>query len=171
MAILKRSFALLGLGALLACSATTAFAQLPEPRVTDVNARSGLISRFIPINSNLPRDPYRDVFYDTRWADYPEVTHPNWFKHNGLYGMRWAGSCTSCSYPYFRGAPGASTLKTDCQPMRPVFRLVENLAHPFRPVGSYYATGCFVPIYDLDPLVTGPGPNPWPFFYNWCKGG
>jgi hypothetical protein len=170
----KRSSALLGvagLAAILSFSASTALGQLPEPRVADVNERNGMISRFLPLSSTLPRDPYRDVFYDTRWADYPQVTHPNWFKHNGLYGLRWAGSCTSCTYPYFRGSPGTSTITPRCRPMRPVFRFVENVSHPFRPVGSYYAGGCYVPLYDLDPLVVGPGPNPWPFYFNWCKGG
>src|SRR4029077_18656088 len=107
-------------------AAAPAFGQLPQPRVSDVNARSGLLTRFAPINSTLPRDPYRDVFYDTRWADYPEVTHPNWFKHNGLYGLRWGGSCTTCSYPYFRGSPGTSTLNDRCRPTRPVARVWEN---------------------------------------------
>jgi hypothetical protein len=152
-------------------AAAPALGQLPQPRVQDVNARSGLISHFAPINGTLPRDPQRDVFYDTRWADYPQVTHPNWFGHNGLYGLRWNSACTQCNYPYFYGSPGEDTYKEGCRPCRPLFRLFQNLAQPWRPVGYYYEQGCYVPVYDLDPLVVGPGPNPWPFFYNWCKGG
>ena len=45
------------------------------------------------------------------------------------------------------------------------------MAHPFRPVGMYYQMGSYVPIYDLDPIASGPGPYPYPFYFNWCKGG
>ena len=43
-------------------------------------------------------------------------------------------------------------------------RLVRNVFHPFKPVGTYYAGGCYVPIYDLDPLVPGVGPYPYGIF-------
>ncbi|HEV3122305.1 MAG TPA: hypothetical protein VGY53_10395 [Isosphaeraceae bacterium] len=148
-----------------------ALGQLPEPRVSDVNARSGLISRFAPIDPTLPPDPQRDGWYDTRTAAYPQVTHPNWFMHGGLYGLRWNNACARCEYPYFYGSLGTDTYKEDCKPCRPVFRTFQNLFQPWRPVGMYYDQGAYVPVYDLDPLVIGPGPNPWPWYYNLCKGG
>src|SRR5690349_9362731 len=97
--------------------AAPARGQVPEPRVTDINERSGLLSRFAPIQPSLPPDSHRDYFFDTRWADYPEVQpHVNCYKHNGIYGLRWSGDCTACVYPYFYGSPGSSTLTPDCRP-------------------------------------------------------
>jgi hypothetical protein len=162
---------LAGLTSVLTLAAAPARGQIPQPRVPDINQRSGLLSRSVPIEPVLPRDPDRDKFYDTRWADYPQVTHPNCYKHNGLYGLRWGGDCTQCASPYFRGSPGRSTLDADCRPNHPWSRWVQNFVHPFKPVGSYYQNGCYVPIYDLDPLVTGPGPFPWPYLLKLPSGG
>ncbi|HEV3166944.1 MAG TPA: hypothetical protein VGZ22_23150 [Isosphaeraceae bacterium] len=158
-------FGLAVMGSSLLFTSAPALGQVPQPRVADVNERSGLLTRFTPVVTQLPRDPLRDVFYETRWADYPQVEpHPNCFRHNGIYGLKWAGDCTSCTYPYFPGSPGRSTMGPDCRPRHYLSRWVQNFVHPFKPVGSYYAAGCYVPVYDLDPLVTGPGPFPWPFF-------
>ena len=163
---------LCALGTALVLLTTTAQAQVPQPIVPDPMERSGLLSRFIAINPTLPRDPRRDVFYDTRWADYPQVEpHVNCYKHNGLYGLKWAGDCTACNYPNFQGSPGQSTIGPGCIPRHPLSRWVQNFVHPFKPVGMYYNGGCYVPIYDLDPLVTGPGPFPWPHFNKPPAGG
>jgi hypothetical protein len=146
--------------------------QIPEPRVADLNQRSGLLTRFVPIEPVLPHDKDRDTFYDTRWADYPQVMpHPNCYKHNGIYGLRWPADCTQCIYPFFNGAPGKSTLGPNCRPNHYLSRWVQNWVHPFKPVGMYYQNGCYVPIYDLDPIVTGPGPFPWSHFLRPPAGG
>jgi hypothetical protein len=44
---------------------------------------------------------------------------------------------------------------------------------PFRPIGYYYDQGSYVPLYDLDPIVPGPGPVPyvWPFYLRNPHGG
>jgi len=153
-------------GLALVLAAGPAHGQVPEPRVADINDRSGLLSRSAPIQPTLPHDPARDTFFDTRWADYPEVTpHVNCYRHNGIYGLRWGGPCTACVYPYFYGSPGENTLTPDCRPhSRILSRWVMNYFHPFKPVGSYYSGGSYVPIYDLDPIAPGPGPFPWPHF-------
>jgi hypothetical protein len=159
------------LGPALALVPTPARGQLPEPRVPDVTQRSGLISRFVPIRPWLPEDPDRDTFYDTRWADRPDSAHPNSPCNGGLYGYGWKGDCTACTYPYFRGAPGQSTLDADCAPHGPWSRWWQNFVHPFKPVCVYYAGGCYVPVYDLDPWVTGPGPFPLSLFKKPHDGG
>ena len=43
--------------------------------------------RFAATPEFLPPDPHRDFFYNTRYADSGTVTHPNWFKTQGLYGL------------------------------------------------------------------------------------
>ena len=58
-----------------------------------------------------------------------------------------------------------------CTPPHPALRFWPNLTHPFRPVGYYYANGCFAPTYSLDPLFPGPGPYPLSFFMRRCNGG
>jgi hypothetical protein len=164
-----------GLAAVWLLGAAPAGAQMvmpvAQPYVADIQERSGLISRFTPVPEMLPHDHYRDSFYRTRWADRPQFLLPNWLCHNGLYGLSWQAKCTECYQPYFFGSPGQSTLNPNCRRVPPLFRGITNITHPFKPVGMYYSGGCYVPLYDLDPLVTGPGPNPWLWFYNWCKGG
>jgi hypothetical protein len=167
--------ALLGLalmGAALAIAPAPALGQIPVPKVPELNLRSGLIDRFLPpINGNLPQDCQRDIFYDTRWANNPKIRpFVNCYIHNGIYGLYWPGECTECNYPNFRGSPGKSTITPDCKIHTPASRWVQNFVHPFKPVGMYYQNGCYSPIYDLDPLVAGPGPFPWPLFLNWRKG-
>jgi hypothetical protein len=134
--------------------------------------RSGLLSRFIPVIPHLPTDPDRDKFYDTYWDDDPfKAAHPNSCKHGGLYGLRLKADCTKCYSPYFLGEPGRSTAGPHCDPGHRGARIITNFFHPFRPVCHYYAGGCYVPVYDLDPLVTGPGPFPWHVFFKRHNGG
>ena len=150
-----------------------------ELPIRNINRRSGLLFRFNPPDfgkyerSTLPPDPKRDTFYDgRRWADNANVTPPNLICHGGLYGLPLPTNCVKSELPYFFGYTGRSSYNADCcQPPRPVARLVQNFVHPFRPVGMYYSNGSYVPIYDLDPLVTGPGPFPWPHFLKRPLGG
>ena len=88
----------------------TAGAQEPAGRaggpVLSQNAqRSGVITRHMPIQPNLPHDPDRDDFYQTRRGDQP-VTRPNWINTSGLYGLPLKGDCTVSFSPYFNGTPG-----------------------------------------------------------------
>lgn len=154
-----------GLFAALVASllATAARAQVPQPYVTNTAQRSGLVSRFTPVVPMLPHDDDRDTFQGTRWSE-PTPSHPNNPFRSGLYGQFWKVRCTRCIYPSFRGAPGQDTITEECGHVRGLNRFVGNVVHPFKPVGSYYQNGAYVPIYDLDPLVTGPGPFPWPYF-------
>lgn len=167
---------LLSLALVLACGtlwATTASAQVPEPVVRDVNQRSGLLTRFTPVGRTLPPDADRDQWYDTYWGDHPKGDgHINCYKNGGLYGLQYGNRCTASVYPFFRGAPGASTICSDCEPPKhELIRLYDNFLHPWRPVGMYYQKGSYVPIYDLDPIVPGPGPFPFRHFFNAIKGG
>ncbi len=160
------------LSVLLILGAAPAFGQIPQPSVSDINQRSGLVQRFIPIEPHLPPDRQRDTWYNTRWGDPPNRRHfINSIKNGGLYGLHWRATCTQSNYPYFFGSPGENTLRPECRRGRPAFRWIENWVHPFRPVGEYYDQGSYVPIYDLDPLVPGPGPFPWPFYFNYARGG
>ncbi len=138
---------------------------VPQPLIPNINRRSGLLQRYTPIDPHLPPDPRRDQWYDTRWGDAPNLRpHPNAYFNGGLYGLRWKDADRASYAPYFYGAPGQSTMRPESKPVHNVFRLPRNLLHPFRPVGMYYDQGSYVPVYDLDPLVPGPGAWPWPFF-------
>lgn len=141
-------------------------AQVPQPVVPDINQRSGLRTRMVPIIPHLPPDPDRDVYANTRWPARHEKQpdHMNSPLNGGFYGRPWKSSCTACFTPYFIGSPGKSTLGPDCMPSD--HRLISNFLHPFRPVDMYYAGGCYVPVYDLDPFVPGPGPFPFPRLYH-----
>lgn len=155
-----------------AFGARAAEGQYVSPRVPELHHRSGLLTRSAPIIPHLPVDPDRDKFYDTYWADKAHDTHHvNSHKHSGLYGRVLKNGCTQCCSPYFQGKPGVSTLSPDCKPCHPAARHATNFVRPFQPVGGYYAGGCYVPIFDLDPWVTGPGPFPWPVFLNRLHGG
>jgi hypothetical protein len=160
-----------GFGLVVLLAAAPARAQVPLPRVPDGDRRSGLLSRFVPIEPHLPPDDDRDTFATTRWRDHPPGRRINSPKDGGLYGRRYRGSCTACFAPYFQGSPGSGAIGPQCTPGPRVLRAATNVVHPFRPVGSYYAGGCFVPVYDLDPLVPGPGPFPWPHFFKRPTGG
>ncbi len=136
--------------------------------VPDINQRSGLLSRYAPVNTNLPVDPDRDGFYDTRYGP-SDPNRPNNWCRGGLYGRRWNADCTRSVAPYFPGKVGQNSITPPCGP--PKHRLISNYLHPWRPVGMYYESGSFVPIYDLDPNVLGPGPNIYPHFWNGPRGG
>ena len=143
----------------------------PKPYIPDITERSGLLMRFASTPEMLPPDPNRDFFYNTRYADNGRVKHPNWVCTQGLYGLGWKTPDTQSVYPYFYGVPGQSTVDSGSRPWFRPLRFFQGLAHPFRPVGSYYAMGSYVPIYDLDPIAPGPGPYPYPFYFNWLHGG
>jgi hypothetical protein len=161
----RRNVSTLVLALVLAATATAARAQIPEPTLPDLNQRSGLIGRIVPIEPRLPPDPRRDQWYDTRWGDPPNLRrHWNWYPNGGMYGLPWRANDTQSFTPYFFGSPGRSTLTEDSKPPHPAFRLSRMVFHPFKPVGGYYDQGSYVPIYDLDPLVPGPGPWPWPWY-------
>lgn len=159
------------LGLVLILTSVPAFGQIPQPEVSDIHKRSGLITRFVPIDSHLPPDPRRDNFYDTRFGHHPDTKHPNSVKGGGLYGKYWKAHCTASVYPYFLGSPGQGTIGPDCQPWPRPLRFFQNVIRPFRPVGMYYDQGSFVPLHDLDPLVPGPGPYPIPWYYTGPRGG
>src|SRR5258708_5659014 len=46
---------------------------IPKPFYPSVEERSGMLSRFVPIQPWLPHDKLRDTFYDTRWDDCPDT--------------------------------------------------------------------------------------------------
>jgi hypothetical protein len=152
-------------------AARPALAQPPQPFIPDITERSGLLMRFAASPEMLPPDPNRDFFYGTRYADSGQVKHPNWVKTQGLYGLGWKAPDTKSVYPYFYGVPGQNTVDSSSRPWPRPLRFIQGLAHPFRPVGSYYSFGSYVPIYDLDPIAPGPGPYPYPFYFNWLHGG
>jgi hypothetical protein len=162
-------FAVVGIWFWLASA--PAWAQPPQPFVPDTTERSGLLMRFAATPEFLPPDPHRDFFYNTRYADSGTVTHPNWFKTQGLYGLGMKTPDTESVYPYFYGMPGQSSVDSSSRPWWRPARFFQGLAQPWRPVGMYYSFGSYVPIYDLDPIAPGPGPYPYPFFFNWVHGG
>lgn len=153
-------------------SGGVAHAQAPPPNVPAIEDRSGLMMRFTGDPGRLPPDKYRDNFYATRYADEGLVKHlrinP---KSQGLYGLGWKGADTESVYPYFYGNPGSSTITAATKPWPRPLRVLQGMAHPYKPVGMYYSEGSYVPIYDIDPVVPGPGPYPFPFYFNWNKGG
>ena len=147
--------------------ATTASAQVPGrqvggPVLASEAQRSGVITRHMPIMPRLPHDPDRDDFYQTRRGDEP-ATKPNWLGTSGLYGLPLKGDCTVSFSPYFSGSPGGC-YGPNCTPVN--HRVVNNFLHPWRPVSQYYFGGSYVPVYDLDPMVPGPGPFPWAKLYH-----
>jgi hypothetical protein len=158
-------------GLWLSLADTPARAQPPRPFVPDTTERSGLLMRFAGTPEFLPPDPYRDFFYNTRYADNGRITHPNWFKTQGLYGLGMKTPDTESVYPFFYGMPGQSTIDSSSRPWWRPLRFFQGLAQPWRPVGMYYSFGSYVPIYDLDPIAPGPGPYPYPFYINWLHGG
>jgi hypothetical protein len=148
-----------------------AWGQPPQPFVPETSERSGLLMRFAGTPELLPPDPHRDFFYNTRYADSGTVSHPNWFKTQGLYGLGLKTPDTKSVYPFFYGMPGQSTVDASSLPWSRPARFFQGLAQPWRPVGMYYSFGSYVPIYDLDPIAPGPGPYPYPFYFNWVHGG
>jgi hypothetical protein len=158
-------------GLLLVLAGSTARAQYPPAHIPELNERSGLMMRFAGTREQLPPDPIRDNFYNTRYADRGLIKHPDGIKDQGLYGLGWKAACTESVYPFFYGSPGTTKVTESCLPWHRSFRYVQGVTHPFRPVGMYYSMGSYVPIYDFDPIAPGPGPYPFPFFFNWNKGG
>jgi hypothetical protein len=148
-----------------------AWGQPPAPFVPDATERSGLLMRFAGTPELLPPDPYRDNFYNTRYADRGLVTHPNWLGTQGLYGLGMKTPDTKSVYPFFYGMPGQNAIDSSSRPWWRPARFFQGLAQPWRPVGMYYNFGSYVPIYDLDPICPGPGPYPFPFYFNWVHGG
>ena len=163
-----RLTALLGM-ALLALSATSP-ARAQGPAIPDMAERSGLLARFAPImRTNLPHDPHRDNFYGTRYGDFATTGKWNCIRGGGLYGLALDPGCVTCMRPQFTGAPaGTAGDSPACNPgpKGPFSLLAQKFVHPFKPVGHYYQHGCWVPIYDLDPVVPGPGRDLWPFYIN-----
>ncbi len=156
----------------LSLAGSTARAQTPVPRISDINERSGLLQRFRMPKTDLPSDPWRDNFYGTRFGDHPKTDDSNFFYNGGLYGVRLPAKDTASIYPFFYGAPGQSTITPDSRSWRPsCLRAVQQLVHHRKPVGMYYERGSYVPIYDLDAFSPGPGPDYFPFFYQGWHGG
>jgi hypothetical protein len=163
--------ALAALGAALVLPGMPAFGQVPQPHISDLVERSGLVSRFTKIEPTLPPDKRRDNWYHTRWGDRPHGHRPNSVKEGGLYGHPLRANCTASIHPYFYGSPGQSTINCDCYPWHRSLRVIQSLVKPFKPVGMYYDQGSYVPIHDLDPLVPGPGPYPYPWYFDCARGG
>ena len=169
--------ALFGLAALASAflgASAPARAQIPEPRVADINERSGLLQRFNVYNfkTNLPKDPYRDTFYGTRFGNHGKSLDTNTYYDGGLYGVRLPARDTASVYPFFYGSPGQSTISPESKSWRPsCLRAVQQLTHQRKPVGMYYDRGSYVPIYDLDSFTPGPGPDYWPWFFQGSRGG
>jgi hypothetical protein len=157
------------IGVCLGLFSSNAIAQDPRALVPTTAKRSGLITRQMPITPHLPHDPDRDDFYQTRRADEPpNFDKPNCMLTSGLYGLPLPQDGTLSFRPYFWGSPGG-TYGPQNEKVR--WRLVGNLIHPWRPVYHYYAGGSYTPVYDLDPLVAGPGPFPFPLLYKKQKQG
>ncbi len=151
---------------------SVASAQIPVPRVPDINERSGLLQRNKMLKTNLPQDPHRDNFYGSRYGDYAKVDDSNCYYNGGLYGVRFPAKDTASVYPFFYGAPGRSTITPESKSWRPSYlRGIQQLVNQRKPVGMYYDRGSYVPIYDLDSLAPGPGPDFWPFFFQGSRGG
>jgi hypothetical protein len=144
-------------------AAGAARAQAPQPLLPTDNLRSGMLTRHVPIDPNLPHDLDRDDYFQTRRGDEPaDPAHPNWMFNSGLYGLPLKCDCTYSFRPYFQGSEGG-----DYGPQCPKvhWRPLGNLIHPWRPVYSYYSGGSYAPVYDLDPIAPGPGPYPFPLLY------
>ena len=165
MTRLQRRLWLVGMTYCLGSLCDAVRAQDPLPLVPTPARRSGLITRQMPIVPHLPHDQDRDDFFQTRRGDSPpDFSHPNCMLTSGLYGLPLKQDCTLSFRPYFWGSPGG-TYGPQCEKVR--CRVFGNFVHLWRPVYSYYAGGSYAPVYDLDPLVAGPGPFPFPLLY--CK--
>ncbi|QEH32550.1 hypothetical protein OJF2_10270 [Aquisphaera giovannonii] len=158
-------------GLLVGMLPAAARAQYPPANVPDLQERSGLLMRFTGVRGQLPPDPLRDNFYNTRYADRGLVKHQDGIKDQGLYGLGWKARHTASVYPYFMGSSGTGTVDASSRPWPRPFRFFQTVANPYRPVGMYYSMGSYVPIYDFDAIAPGPGPYPFPFYFNWFKGG
>jgi hypothetical protein len=97
-------------------ASAAAWGQPPAPFVPDATERSGLLMRFAGTPEFLPPDPYRDNFYNTRYADRGLVTHPNWLGTQGLYGLGMKTPDTKSVYPFFYGMPGQNSIDASSRP-------------------------------------------------------
>lgn len=162
---------------LLAVAAGEARAQLPRALVEPAERRSGLFTRHQPaIEPRLPVDRDRDVFHGTRWWDRNQkrgLFHPeNSWLDGGMYARKLKTDCTHSVYPFFNGAPGQDRVDCEnCRPPHKLARYITNFVHPQKPVGMYYSGGSYVPIYDFDYFVPGPGPFPWNHYLKYPTGG
>jgi hypothetical protein len=167
--------ALLGLiatAALLLGGPKVARAQVPQPRVPDIEERSGLVQRYKTYPTRLPKDPLRDNFYGARYGNHFKIFDTNTWCDGGLYGVRLPARDTASVYPFFYGSPGRSTITTESKSWRPSYlRGLQQLVHQRKPVGMYYDRGSYVPIYDFDSFAPGPGPDYWPWFFQGSRGG
>ena len=116
-------------------AAAPAWAQPPQPFIPETSERSGLADAIRGTPEFLPPDPYRDFFYNTRYADTGLVTHPNWFKTQGLYGLGMKTPDTQSVYPFFYGMPGQGTIDSSSRPWWRPARFFQGLAQPWRPSG------------------------------------
>jgi hypothetical protein len=174
MTIRPAVFGLAAIASMLVGGRSAVQAQVPQPRIPDIEERSGLIQRFKVYNftTNLPKDPYRDNFYLTRVGDYAKPFDTNTYYDGGLYGVRLPARDTASVYPFFYGTPGRSTITPESKSWRPsCLRALQQLTHQRKPVGMYYDRGTYVPIYDLDSFSPGPGPDYWPWFFQGHRGG
>ena len=166
----RRIPARVGLGAVglwFLLASAPAWGQPPQPFVPETAERSGLLMRFAGTPEFLPPDPHRDFFYNTRYADSGLVTHPNWFRTQGLYGLGMKTPDTQSVYPFFYGMPGQSTIDSSSRPWWRPARFFQGLAHPWRPVGMYYIRLLRA---DLRPRPDRAGTWPLsriPFYFNW----
>ena len=168
----RMSFGTVLLGLIVVAHGSRAVAQIPVPRQPNINERSGLLQRFKAPRTGLPQDPQRDNFYGARYGDYAKVDDSNLLFNGGLYGVRLPARDTASVYPFFYGAPGQSTITPESKSWRPSYlRGLQQLVNQRKPVGMYYDRGSYVPIYDLDSLAPGPGPDYWPFFFQGNRGG
>jgi hypothetical protein len=170
-----RLAALVGLAMVLA-AASEARAQQGQPMVPSAEQRSGLFTRHKPtLTSRLPVDEDRDVWFSGQWEDRKPrrgLLRPrNSWLNGGMYGNKLSSDCTQSEPGYFMGSTGEPLDCENCEPQSKYGRYFGNFLHPFRPVGSYYAGGSYVPIYDLDPFVPGPGPFPWNHYLSPHTGG
>ncbi len=137
---------------------------------------SGLLTRYTPVVPHLPPDPRRDTFQGTRYDDEHDnkwyLLHPydSWL-NGGMYGQRLTNKCTATVPPYFVGSTG-STIGPNCRGHDSFLgRWVLNPFLKFQPVGMYYDRGVYTPIYDFNWTAPGPGPFPWPHFFQRPTGG
>ena len=123
-------------------AAATAVAQVPEPHRASAHERSGLLRRYdYPINTGLPKDPYRDNFYGTRFGNHGKILPTNCYFDGGLYGVRLPAKDTASIYPFFYGSPGKSTITAESKPWPHPLRAVQQLVNQKKPVGMYYNRG------------------------------
>ena len=79
----------------------------------------------------LPPDARRDYFYQTRYGDRGKLSHVNWFRSQGLYGLGWKTPYTESVYPFWYGSPGQSTIdESSSRPWPRPLRFFQGLAHP-----------------------------------------